>query len=112
MSAEGRGIRTLTEGDAVDECPAWAAGAPGVETKRLVYQSSGVSRNPQGFQVGYGPYTIQELETDSGAVKTIAKDQTRDCLSPRLAADGSLYYIRRPYRPLGQPASIWKVLQD
>ena len=44
-----------------------------------------------------GPAAIQLLDLDSGDLSTLAEEPEADLLGPRLAADGTLFYIRRPY---------------
>jgi hypothetical protein len=109
MSAEGRGLKQVTEGDAVDESPSWSA-----DGKSLLFQSAGVGRNAAGFQVALGTYALQRLDLDEGRVTTLVEDDDHDYLLPRPspAGDGALYYIRRPYQPHGPPVSAWKVATD
>jgi hypothetical protein len=97
MRLDGSELIELTEGDSVDLAPSWK---PGGE-RRLVYQSAGVARNAQGFPVGLGPFAIHELDIDSGRITTVAEAPAHDLLGPQLASDGTLYYLRRPYRVPG-----------
>lgn len=100
-------LNTATEGDSLDEAPAWVPG----DGKRLVFQSAGVARNQQGALAGIGPYAVQELELDADEMETLAEDTKRDYLLPRMTGDGSLYYLRRPYQGLPR-ASAWGLLRD
>jgi hypothetical protein len=52
--------------------------------------------------MGLGPYGIHELEIDSGKITTIVESPTHDFLGPKVATDGTLYYLRRPYRIPGE----------
>ena len=108
MNADGRGISEVTEGDAVDEAPAWAPGAG----KVLVFQSAGIGRNARGLMAGLGPYAIQKLDLGAGDLSTLLEEEGHDLLLPRLLADGSLLFIRRPYEPRGTPVSPLKVARD
>lgn len=83
----------VTEGDSIDTAPRWIPG----QTRRLVFQSAGVGRNREGQFAGVGPYAIQQLDLDSGDLKTLVEDSNADLLTPQMSADGTLYYIRRPY---------------
>jgi hypothetical protein len=94
INPEGKGLREMTEGDSVDECPSWAGGNGRV----LVYQSSGVGRNAAGIVAALGPYAIMRLDLDSSDLSMLIDSESHDHLAPRLSADGSLYFIRRPYQ--------------
>ena len=108
-AGEGRGLKQLTEGDAVDEAPAWAEGG----RRALVFQSAGVARDGHGNRVGLSPYAVHELDLDANKMTILAESDTADLLLPRSAADGALTYVRRPYQPGGAAAvSPWKLAQD
>jgi hypothetical protein len=108
MDAEGRGLREVTEGDCVDESPAWVVGAQ----KTLVFQSAGVGRNAAGVRVALGTYAIMKLDLESGEFVTVMEEDEHDLLTPRILPDGSLLFIRRPYELHGPPISVWKVALD
>jgi len=93
MNEDGREMRTLTDGDSVDEAPAWI---PGSE-RRLLFQSTGIARNSQGHAVGRGAASIQALDLDNGNLTGVLEDTRFDYLYPRIGTDGFLYFIRRPY---------------
>ena len=108
---EGRHWNHVTGGDSVDQSPSWAPNG-----RTIVFQSAGVGRNAQGLPLGLGPYAIESLDLDGDKeVKTLLADKDRDLLLPRLAADGTLYFLRRPYKPQGQQSLsfgqfLWDVL--
>lgn len=105
-----RGVREVTEGDSLDEAPAWVPGADG---EQIIFQSAGIGRNPHGAAVALSSYAIQKLDLDSGKIETLLEDEAYDYLLPRPAADGSLYYLRRPYKPDGHAeVSPWKLAAD
>jgi hypothetical protein len=114
---EGRHWNRVTGGDAVDQAPTWipSEGIPG-EGRRIVFQSAPVGRNAQGLPLGLGPYAIESLDLDGDKeVKSILADADHDLLLPRMTADGTLYFLRRPYKPHGQPTLsfgqfLWDVL--
>lgn len=106
---DGRFLRSVTTGDAVDESPSWVPGGG----RKVVYQSAGIGRNEQGFAVGLAPYAVEMLDLDSKNIETLHAEEQFDLLQPRMRADGTLYYIRRPYQPAGQrPADPVAVLKD
>jgi hypothetical protein len=108
MRAEGTDFLTATDGDSCDLAPRWAPG-PG---RRLVFQSAGVGRDAAGRVCGLGPFAVQELDLDSGDMQTLAEETDCDLLGPQKASDGTLYYIRRPYRTGREPVSPWHALRD
>jgi hypothetical protein len=108
MQAEGTNLLTATDGDSCDLAPRWAPG-PG---RRLVFQSAGVGRDVAGRVCGLGPFAVQELDLDSGEMETLAEEADSDLLGPQKASDGSLYYIRRPYRSGREKMSPWLALRD
>jgi hypothetical protein len=91
---DGRFLNDVTFGDCLDESPAWIPG-PG---RRLVYQSAGIARDANGFARGLAPYSIAVLDVDARSVETLVEDAGWDYLQPRMLADGTLLYVRRPWR--------------
>jgi hypothetical protein len=91
-------LREVTEGDAQDRFPAWVAGAGA----RLVYQSASVGRDTAGRLAALGPWEVQLLDLESGALEALASAADHDFVYPRLDANGSLYCIRRPHRTAGR----------
>jgi hypothetical protein len=107
-SDDGGSPRAVTDGDSVDEAPAWIPGRDA-----LVFQSAGIGRTRSGLAAGLGPYAIEELDLASGRLETRARDERFDFLTPRVAADGTLYSLRRPYRSPGAAhplRALWDVL--
>jgi hypothetical protein len=102
-------IDLITEGDSLDEAPSWVPGA----RKQLVFQSAGVARNPNGYAVGLGPFTIQKLDLEDGNMSCLKEEGNFDFLSPRVNKDGHLFFIRRPYEKLGgTPYPLLKMFTD
>jgi hypothetical protein len=91
---EEAGLSEVTEGDSVDTAPRWVPGA----RRQLVFQSAGVGRNREGHFAALGPYCVQLLEVETGTLTTLAEDSGYDFLTPFYTQDGTLYFIRRPYR--------------
>jgi hypothetical protein len=90
-------VDLVTEGDSVDEAPAWVPGS----RKELVFQSAGVARSAGGYPVGLGPFSIQRLDLETGALTTLKEDENFDFLSPRMDKEGRLFFIRRPFEKPG-----------
>jgi hypothetical protein len=93
MDADGSNFRELTSGDTVDTAPAWVPG----QADAVLFQSSGLARNPAGHVVAQGPTSIQMADTTAGSLTMILEDPRFDFLQPRVGANGFLYFIRRPY---------------
>jgi hypothetical protein len=106
MNADGSDLHEITEGESLDLAPSWAPAGP-----RIVYQSAGLGRDRHGRLVGYGPFSAQLLDLESGEITPLLEDARFDYLGPRLASDGTLYAIRRPHRPPGA-ASPWRAAAD
>jgi hypothetical protein len=45
---------------------------------------------------GHGPFSVQQLDLETGDISCLAEDASLDFLWPSIAPDGDLYYIRRP----------------
>jgi hypothetical protein len=109
---EGRHWNRVTGADSVDQSPAWIPG----EGRKIVFQSAPVGRNAQGFPLGLGSYAIETLDLDGDKeVKPLLAQDGRDLLLPRMTADGTLFFLRRPYKPRGQQTLsfgqfLWDVL--
>jgi hypothetical protein len=104
----GTEFSEVTEGDSFDQAPQWVPGA----RRRIVFQSAGVGRNAAGQFSGLGPCTVQQLDLDSGELEEIASQGAHDLLQPRQTADGTLYYIRKPYESAVPSASLLGSLKD
>jgi hypothetical protein len=98
---EGRHWNRLSGGDSLDEAPAWVPG----EDRRVVFQSAPIGRSKQGHRLGLAPYVIETLDLDGdGKTAVLHQEQDHDLLQPRQSADGTLYFIRRPYQKPGADA--------
>src|SRR5258706_548738 len=87
------GFRQVTGGDTVDAAPVWVPGEPNL----VLFQSSGLARNPDGYVIAHGPTSIQMAATAAGSLTVVLEDPRLDFLQPRVGANGFLYFIRRPY---------------
>ena len=101
LDSEGGNLREATGGDTIDTAPAWIPDAP----RRLLFQSSGLARDEQGYIAALGNASIQMLNMDTGTVSPVLESATHDYLKPRVAPDGALLFIRRPYETPGQSTS-------
>jgi hypothetical protein len=93
------GIKELTEGDSFDTAPRWLPG----EGRKIIYQSAGIGRNREGQFLAFGPFSIQQLDTQAGELTVLLEDPHYDYLAPQALPDQSLLFIRRPYAPFGRP---------
>lgn len=108
MRADGTEMHDVTQGDTIDDAPHWARGS----TRELVFQSSAIGRNRAGLAVTQAPFAIHKLDLEAGTVTALAQDPKFDLLTPQLSTNGSLYYIRRPYRDPNQPPGPLRAALD
>jgi hypothetical protein len=108
VNVEGADFNEVSEGDSMDLAARWVPGS----ARRLVYQSAGVGRDAAGGPSKLGPFAVQELDLDSGAVESLAEDSDHDLLAPQKAADGALYYIQRPYAGKKRPSHPLDIVTD
>jgi len=108
MRGNGTDLREVTQGDTIDDAPRWSPAS----ANEPMFQSAPIGRNQSGFAVTQGPFAIHKLDLDAGEVSTLAEDPQFDSLMPHLSGDGTLYYIRRPYRDPSQPPSFWRAALD
>lgn len=106
MTAEATDLVEVTEGEAQDGAPSWAPSG-----RRLVYESAGVGRDAQGRLAGIGPSALHAIDLDRGSVEELAADPRRCLAQPRVAPDGSLLHVARPYAPQERPSG-WRVALD
>jgi hypothetical protein len=90
---EGTFKGAVTGGDCIDAAPALVPGT----AASVVFQSSGVARHPQrGHVAAIAHATLCRLDYRSGRMDTLADEPAFDFVAPRMAADGTVYAIRRP----------------
>jgi hypothetical protein len=95
MNIDGSNYKELTGGDTLDSSPAWITDEPDT----ILYQSSGIARNSEGFVVAQGPASIQMLDMQKGEISTVREDEKFDFLQPKVTPSGELLFIQRPYEP-------------
>jgi hypothetical protein len=108
MHSDGAELREVTQGDTIDDAPHWIPGS----AREIVFQSAAIGRNSSGFAVTQAAFAIHKLDLEAGTVTVLAEDPKFDLLMPQIAADDSLYYIRRPYRDPNQSPSPWRAALD
>jgi len=106
LRADGSDMLEVTEGDSLDLAPVWIPGQA-----QLLYQSAGLGRDRSGNFEGYGPFALHTIDLKSGVIATLLEDPAFDYLSPRVAADGTVWTIRRPWKVEAVP-SLWRSLLD
>jgi hypothetical protein len=94
LADDGKGMRTVTEGDVLDREPRWAPGGRG----EIVYASAGIGRTKSGVRVGLSPFALHRLNLAESTVEVLVSDAKYDYLSPVALTNSLLYAIRRPYR--------------
>jgi hypothetical protein len=101
-------LAQVTEGDSLDLAPKWIPGF----RRAIVFQSAGIGRDGAGYIIEQKHSTIEQLDVDRQEVITLASDPNYDLLSPQMTADGTLYYIRRPYRSLRQRVKFSQLVKE
>jgi|CXWL01.1.fsa_nt_gi hypothetical protein len=107
MSADATDIVEVTAGESQDAAPSWVMG----DGRRIVYHSAGIGRDAAGRPTGLGPSEINTLDVDRAETETIASDRSADLMAPRMLADGTLFYIQRPWRH-GYEGGFWRAFAD
>lgn len=114
MRDEGGDSALVTDGDSIDDAPSWVPVGPEVTEGRhqLVFQSTGIGRDPGGMVAGFAPTEIQLLDAEHGSLKTILSSPEHDYLAPRMMRDGTLFVLRRPYQGLPKAPDPTAYLKD
>ena len=108
MRGDGTDLREVTQGDTIDDAPRWLPGSD----NEILFQSSAIGRNRDGIAVTQAAFAVHKLDIENGTVTTLAEDPKSDLLTPQVAPDGALYYIRRPFRDPAAPLSPWRMALD
>src|SRR5579863_1777372 len=108
LPVQGTDFSEVTEGDSFDQVPHWVPGPK----RRIVFQSAGIGRDAAGRFAGLGPCSVQLLDLDTGDLEEIAAENGSDLLQPRQTAEGTLYFIRKPYESRLPDASLLGSLRD
>jgi hypothetical protein len=91
---DGKGMRTVTEGDVLDREPRWAPGGVG----EIVYASAGIGRTKSGARVGLSPFSLQRLKLADSTVEVLVSDAKYDYLAPVPVSKSLIYAVRRAHR--------------
>jgi hypothetical protein len=91
---DGKGMRTVTEGDVLDQEPRWAPGGRG----EIVYASAGIGRTKSGVRVGVAPFSLHRLSLADSTVEVLVADAKYDYVAPVPVSQSLIYAIRRPHQ--------------
>ena len=93
LADDGKGVRTVTEGDVLDRAPRWMPGG----VREIVYASAGIGRTKTGARAGRAPFSLHRLSLNDNTVEVLVSDAKYDYLAPIAASGSLLYAIRRAY---------------
>lgn len=105
---DGRLLKNVTVSDGLDEVPAWVDDG----SQRIVYQSLAYQRDDQGYHQGISTYRIEMLDLEKEDISTVHEEEGFDLLQPRMQADGTLYFVRRPYKSGPPPRAFIEDVKD
>ena len=100
----GNFLQDVTFSDGIDEAPAWLLDG----SRRIVFHSAAWMRDPHGRARAMTTFRIDLLDLDSKSITTVLEDDAHDLLQPRLLADGTLLFVRRPYGKQYLRRSVWE----
>lgn len=101
LADDGKGMRTVTEGDVIDREPRWAPGGRG----EIVYASAGIGRTKSGVRGGLAPFSLHRLNLAESTVEVLVADAKYDYVAPVPVSNTLIYALRRAHRASGQPPS-------
>jgi hypothetical protein len=93
LADDGKGLRTVTEGDVMDRAPRWAPGGRG----EIVYASAGIGRSKSGKAVGRSPFSLHRLRFSDNSVEVLVSDAQYDYPAVVPASQDVLYALRRTF---------------
>jgi hypothetical protein len=102
LADDGKGVRTVTEGDVLDRGPRWMPGGAG----EIVYASAGIGRTRAGARAGRAPFSLHRLRMNDGTVEVLVSDAKYDYLAPVPVSDSLIYAIRRRYEEAKAKTSV------
>ncbi|MCL2200212.1 MAG: hypothetical protein FWB80_14970 [Defluviitaleaceae bacterium] len=103
---EKNNFHNLTDGECSDCNPHWSRKDKNV----LLYDSAGIGRDGHGNFAAFGPRSIYRLNTKTGDLDEILSGEKFEYTNPFEDADGSLYFIRRMYKPVGETMSLKDII--
>ena len=92
---DGKGLRTVTEGDVIDRAPRWVPGG----RAEIVYASAGIGRTRAGKAVGRSPFALHRLRFSDSSVEVLMADAQYDYVAAVPVSENLLYALRRSYAP-------------
>src|SRR6478752_4001917 len=111
FSDDGKGLRTVTEGDVIDRAPRWAPGG----RAELVYVSAGIGRTKAGRAVGRSPFALHRLRFSDSSVEVLISDAHYDYPAVVPVTPDVLYALRRGYEgapPASPIARVSRVFRE
>lgn len=102
FSDDGKGLRTVTEGDVIDRAPRWAPGGRG----EIVYASAGIGRTKAGKAVGRSPFALHRLRFSDSSVEVLMADAHYDYSTVVPVAPDVLYALRRNFDAGAPPVAF------
>ncbi len=93
LADDGKGLRTVTEGDVIDRAPRWAPGG----RAEIVYASAGIGRAKTGKAVGRSPFALHRLRFSDNSVEVLMADAQYDYATVVPVSESLLYALRRSY---------------
>lgn len=108
LADDGKGVRTVTEGDVLDRAPRWVPGGVG----QIVYASAGIGRTQSGAWAGRSPFALHRLSLNDGTVEVLVADGKYDYLAPIAIEGDVIYAIRRKYAEDRPKVSFFGALTD
>ena len=93
LADDGKGMRTVTEGDVIDRAPRWMPGG----RAEIVYASAGIGRTKAGRAVGRTPFALHRLRFVDSSVEVLMADAQYDYVAAVPVSDSELYALRQRY---------------
>ncbi|MEZ6128736.1 MAG: hypothetical protein R3C59_08640 [Planctomycetaceae bacterium] len=101
--------KLITLSDTIDEAPSWLPDG----SRRLLFQSSAIGRNDDGVAIGKSTCRVELLDLEAEEITKLHEEERLDLLQPRMTADETVLFIRRPYKSSHrEPPTLWEVTQD
>lgn len=93
MQGESHRYEVVTQSDTQDSAPFLCP-----DGRTMYLASAGWARDENGALIAKGPVALLRLDLRTGDLEEVAAAENADYLWPKLAPDGTLYAIRRPYK--------------
>jgi hypothetical protein len=108
LSDDGKGVRTVTEGDVLDRAPRWAPGG----RAEIVYVSAGIGRTSHGRAVGRSPFALHRLRFSDNSVEVLMADAQYDYVAAVPVSESLLYALRRDFERTPRPSAFRRIFSD